>query len=457
MATLKLDVRTHIEAMLPIVADEVARIAYLTDNGIPQPKAKNEQGYQARLLCPQWWRRALDRLNSRNIESDQIETGKVHAKASKYASDYAVVKTAKRQHDNAKFIENQALISDADDILPMSEVVRGSVANPNNRRAELMIRMAGFEAYAMTHGYVGEFYTLTCPSKYHRHSHLDFVGPFDCKTDPKSAQQYLCEQWAKIRAEWGRRNVRPFGFRVAEPHHDGCPHWHMLLFIKPWQRRRVRYVMSQYALEIDGNEPGADKHRFKAVQIDPNQGTATGYIAKYISKNLGFSIDPKTIDDPKQTDYGLRVKAWSSVWGIRQFQQIGGAPVTVWRELRKLADEQGDEVLEAARRAADESRWADFLEIMGGAVVRRDDLAVKLKKNNMVDLVTGEVKVNVYGEIQDVITGLCTVMSDVRTKIKNWVMVPGNQLLSIVMQTGGQARSAAAGLQAWSPVNNCTA
>lgn len=146
----------------------------------------------------------------------------------------------------------------------------------------------------------------------------------------------------KARAAISRAGIHVFGFRVVEPHHDGTPHWHMLLFMRPQDVDTVRDILCYHARITDSEElqtPNALKARFHVEAIDPAKGSATGYIAKYISKNIdGFALDGEQDEETGENlrDMAKSVSAWASRWRIRQFQQIGGAPVTVWRELRRL-------------------------------------------------------------------------------------------------------------------------
>lgn len=451
MFTPHLPAGYHIARLSKIIDDREKVINYLKDNGIQKPKAKNENGFKARLLCEKWWRRTLDRAQERFDESKLIEAGRVAKHKEKYSSNLTVYRVGKKAIKAAEYMQNQSMVSDVGDVVDMSTIVQSSIANPANRRAELMIRMAGFEAYASEHGYVGEFYTITCPSKYHRYSGAELNYKYQQELSPRAAQNYLVGQWAKIRAAYGRLGIKPFGFRVAEPHGDGCPHWHMLLFCRAEHRDELRKIIKKYALELDGHEPGADKHRFKFVQIDPQKGSATGYVAKYISKNLGFCVD----DTNESQSYGQRVKAWSTCFGIRQFQQVGGAGVTVWRQLRKLHEAIDDELLESARQAADESRWADYLEIMGGVECKRKDLKIGLVKKELIDKKTGQLRQNQYFEFITLIFGVASIAAQAITRTKNWLMASTRNAeqrrTRILDGTAG-----AVCFSPWSPVNNCT-
>uniref|UniRef100_UPI0039C29514 replication endonuclease n=1 Tax=Serratia marcescens TaxID=615 RepID=UPI0039C29514 len=273
---------------------------------------------------------------------------------------------------------------DTGERVSLVDKVDGSVANPAVRRAELMNRMRGFEDLAKARDLAGEFYTLTAPSKYH--AMQSKTGRRNNKyrgASPRETQRYLCKVWSKVRASWKRAGIRVFGFRVTEPHHDETPHWHLLLFLKPEHIEQARGIFRRYALQVDGDEPGAAEYRFSVTPMDEQFGSATGYIAKYISKNIdGYALDDELDHDTGEPlkDIAKRVNAWASRWRIRQFQQIGGAPVTVYRELRRLRDRDLflHPEISPAHIAADAGDWAGYTDAQGGPLVERRHIRVRI-------------------------------------------------------------------------------
>jgi len=335
-------------------------------------------GASNRLCDAGWWRRKLRRFAGKKLEQLAITAGLVNRRAGIYTSDESVARRREAKQRNRALLEELKAVSDDGEEHPLTDLIDRSVSNPRVRRSELMARIAGFERYAQENGHVGELYTLTCPSRMHpRLSQSGNENPRFDGTTPEKAQRYLTTQWAKARAALHRANISVYGFRIAEPHHDGTPHWHLLLFMSPEDASSVRMVLRHYALEHDGDEPGADTRRFTVVAIDWSRGTATGYVAKYVSKNIdGYGLDEDDYGHNAQ-DSATRVEAWATLWSIRQFQQVGGPPVTTWRELRRLG-EPPPGILGEAARAADDGDWARYVEVMGGTQARRADHPVRV-------------------------------------------------------------------------------
>ncbi|MEQ9567925.1 MAG: replication endonuclease, partial [Pseudomonadales bacterium] len=297
-------------------------------------------------------------------------------------------------------------------------------SNPAIRRAELMVRIRGFEEVASACCHVGEFYTMTTPSRMHSHRKNGKRNPKFDGTTPKEAHEYLCHVWRLIRAELNRREIKPYGFRVVEPHHDGTPHWHLLFFVPPHQAEEMASVIRYYTLREDRNEKGADKQRFKRVEIDPNKGAASGYIAKYISKNIDGAYLDTDLYGEDAAKSASKIEAWARTYDIRQFQQIGGPSVTVWRELRRLSNDEGD-AIEEARKAADASDWAAFCLMMCGDEMKINARPIRpvYEIQTDIDFETGEVipRRTVHGyRSKPKLIGLQTPSSQIRTRIKRF-------------------------------------
>lgn len=373
----------------------------------------------ARMTCPQWWRRKLRRSQCRMVEAEAIRLGYVHRGREVYASDVTVERRAQQRARNRATLEaTEAVNMDTGEVYALSDLAAKSVANPRIRRGELMVRIRGFEEVATGLGHVAEFWTSTCPSRMHPKKTGEggkvINNPKYDGTTPPQAQKYLTRKWANFRAAAWRRGLRFYGFRIAEPHHDATPHWHLLLFMAPWLdavRRtvpRLRALFRRYFLEDSKEEEGAKRYRCEFKAIEPGKGTAAGYVAKYVAKNIdggGYEVQGDIETGADSIVPSARVEAWAAAAGIRQFQQVGGPPVGVWRELRRVDAGEGHSLpLSLSRSAADVGNWRAFVEAMGGPVVCRKDLPVRVaytRPGERWDFQKGEpfpANLNRYGE-----------------------------------------------------------
>jgi hypothetical protein len=357
--------------------------------GVVPPLGESEDEQIRRAFDRGWWLRSIRKEHARRFEHVAIQLGFTSYKAGVYLSNESAVRQRKRNQENAKLLANTKVQNELGQTYSLEELSALGVSNKAIRRGELMTRIRGFEEIAKDVGDIGMFWTITAPSKYHAVlSKSGEINPNYKGATPRDAQAYLCKVWARIRSALKRQGIQPYGFRIAEPHHDGCPHWHMLLFVDKTKAEQMEKIIKAYALEEDAQEKGAAENRVKLVKIEAGKGTAAGYIAKYVAKN----IDGAHVGDHKTSDGWIvttdvlggeeiapsaRVTLWSQLHGIRQFQQIGGAPVSVWRELRRVesgavvnACSDVKDAWKSAQRVGEElASFAGYIKAQGGAIV----------------------------------------------------------------------------------------
>lgn len=386
-----------------------------------------------RLSCSSWWHAKINKIRLQHVEQASRNLNLVNKHSSCYASNFAVENRNTQLKNSHDYLASSQIVNEEGQSYSLLDIYNKTVANPFIRKAELMTRIRGFEEVATQMGHAGEFYTITSPSKMHAVLSSGKPNPKFNDSTPKDVNEYFNNIWKLIRSALHKKDIQPYGFRVVEPHHDGTPHWHLLLFMHPNDVSTARSIFSKYALKEDGKERGAKAHRFKAVYIDPKKGSAAGYIAKYISKNIDGSDISKDLYGNDAKPAASNIDAWSATWNIRQFQQIGGPSVTVWRELRRLKESSQPEVVKAFV-AADSGDWAAYVMAMGGAMLPRRNRPIhpfyESKLNETIDMETGEVIQNNltrYGDIKPaaVVGLICkNIINKTKTRVWKKIMQP---------------------------------
>lgn len=417
-----------------------------SDLTIVRAMNKNEiYGLVNRVKDELWLRRQLRKKCAYEVEQVARDLALVQRHKQVYCSDFSVHRQRARSASNKIALEETIAYdeNDQDNYFTLAELSKKSVSNPEIRRAEMFTRLNGFQEIAKESGHVAMFYTLTAPSRFHAVSNGHVNEKWLAANRPvaKETHSYLLKVWQDLGRLMNKQDIKIYGMRIAEPHQDGTPHHHFLLFMDKKDRSFVTSEFKRLAFVDSPNERGAKKHRFKSEKMGfHNNYSPVAYIAKYISKN----VDGQHIKDDKGSslsgiEAAERVVTWARVNQIRQFQFVGGPSVSVWRELRRLRTEfkEGDAVfnelceeehflLENVRRSADVGDWKAFCYAMGGIFVMRkaQPLRVHYLAHNAVEKLLesgGEFSPTRFGDMAEAkINGLMFRDVYIVTRFRDW-------------------------------------
>jgi hypothetical protein len=134
------------------------------DELIEQKEKDNElQSLINRATNELWWRRALRQRSALEIERVARDLTIVHKHGQSYCSNFSLQRRRVRDQDNLSMMQN-TIAYDADDQsnwFTLNELAGKSISNPEIRRAEMFVRLKGFESIAQANDHVGMFYTPT--------------------------------------------------------------------------------------------------------------------------------------------------------------------------------------------------------------------------------------------------------------------------------------------------------
>lgn len=449
-----LAIRLAHEAMPPLKKVEFAE--KLLRMPIP---GKSLQARLARLSDARFWRRAIRVRILRAREHFFLRLGLIGKGREAYASEVAVKLRGAQLKRQQEWMKATVLIPRQIEEVQGEEpyeplTLEQVAAGPRERFAKLYTFVKAVDVLAQEAGLSAAMVTLTLEPEWHPSPSHGQNSWND--SSPRDAHQSLCHRWQAILRDLHRAGIRLSGLRVAEPHADACPHWHIWMLYRPeYETRILSTVMRYFPNKLKVRSPSATdsgkpapvdtiydtrdnlltgtsrplRHPNEGAQvevsrIDRNISSGASYAMKYLLKTVDagdelnreaglFAGDDAATRKKKaqHADNAKRVDAYRSTWGLNRGQLFGIAKcLTVWDELRRMAFAPKHKVLRQvwalARGSEKEGRIeagagqrgdaVGFIKALGGLDAARSDVARTTPRLVFGRLV--EEALNAYGE-----------------------------------------------------------
>lgn len=171
----------------------------------------------------------------------------------------------------------------------LEDCITSSNHNPQRYYGEIQNRINTLEREALKEGLTPTFLTMTLPSEFHKQK-MDLLtgklvnNPNYNGVTPRESVKILTKMFTKLRHDRSLKDLpknKRMYYRVNEPHKDGTPHTHILLFIPKEHIERVQKAFYRFFNRI-GNK------------FENNIRSASSYIMKYINKTLPMSKEQRT-------------------------------------------------------------------------------------------------------------------------------------------------------------------
>ena len=300
-----------------------------------------------KLSLSSFWIRRMRAYLERAREQLYRKASIISSSSDVYISKASSKIISMRNSRNLKALKKRFIKSSSGDVVSLFDAYESSVSCPVNRFAELLARVKGVEeVQRRTESVSCVFITMTAPSRFHSmNKGRNGLGAFsnkrfDDSLTPADAMSYFNKCLSRIRANLIKQGIESACFKVVEPHHDGCPHVHLGVYVEDRDRKKLIKIYESEAVKEDFEEIKKDiSPRFTAKKVSCS---LSSYLFKYFLKNIETKSElQKSVIDYESRgnccDSAVSVSNWCSLWGIKQFSFIGcGASVGVYRQLARF-------------------------------------------------------------------------------------------------------------------------
>ncbi|SFH85499.1 Bacteriophage replication gene A protein (GPA) [Collimonas sp. OK307] len=375
----------------------------------------------ARVWDARFWRRALRVRIMRAREHFFLRMQLIGKGRENYASDSTVRMRAAQMERQDAWMKDTVIVprfytpqmqkgERSFEALSLAKLAKG----PKERFAKLYSFVKALDVLSMQAGLSASMLTLTLEAEWHPNP----ANGNNCWNGlaPRAGHQSFCDRWQAVLRDLHRVGIRMSGLRVAEPHQDSCPHYHIWALYRPEHERAILMTIMKYfpnklkvrspagheddtagdvmydtraRLAVDESRPlthAKEGAQVELSRIDRSISSGASYAMKYLLKTVdagdelnleaGLFVQDDVETQKKKEKHkqsAKRVDAFRSVWGINQGQLFGVAKcLTVWDELRALTTAPAHRFLkklwELARGGKDEGRIEAGANIQGNAV-----------------------------------------------------------------------------------------